>query len=86
MTTSTAAEKERKERRSRSQRQLQKEGVLYTEQARSMVKQHKEEGGTQLQRALRREQILIKELEEERRRSSNLEWTIENGPIEDIEY
>ena len=51
-----------------------------------MVKQRKEEGGTQLQRALRREQILIKELEEERRCSSNLEWTIENGPIEDIEY
>ena len=85
MTTSTTAEKERKERRSRSQRQLQKEGVLYTEQARNMIKQREEEGDTQLERVLRREQILLKELEDEHRRSANLEWTIENDSLEDYE-
>ena len=41
LVTSTVAKKEQKERRSKSQRQLQKEEVLYTEQARSMVKQRK---------------------------------------------
>jgi hypothetical protein len=51
-----------------------------------MVKQREEERGTQLERALRREQPLRKELDDERRRSTNLEWTIENGPQEDIEY
>ncbi len=51
-----------------------------------MIKQCEEEGGTQLQRALQREQTLLKELENERRRSSNLEWTIENDPLEDTEY
>ena len=50
-----------------------------------MVKQRKEENDTQLERALRREQILLKELEDERRRSANLEWTIENGSLEDCE-
>ena len=85
LTTFTAAEKERRERRTRSQRQLQTGGVLYPEQARNMVKQREEEGGTQLQRALRREQILLKELDNERRRNANMAWSIENGPLADIE-
>ena len=34
----TAAERERKERRNRGQRQLQTGGVLYTEQTREMTK------------------------------------------------
>ena len=68
----TAAERERKERRCQSQRQLQKGGVLYPEEARQMVKQREEEGGTQLERALRREQQLRRELEEERQRRANL--------------
>ena len=68
----TAAERERKERRCQSQRQLQKGGVLYPEEARGMVKQREEEGGTQLERALRREQQLRRELDEERQRRTNL--------------
>jgi hypothetical protein len=51
-----------------------------------MVKQREEERGTQLERALRWDQTLRKELEDERRRSTNLKWTIENGPQQDIEY
>ena len=51
-----------------------------------MVNHRKEEGGTQLQRTLKREQILIKELEKERRRNINLKWTIKNDSIKDIEY
>lgn len=85
LTASTAAERERSIRRCRSQRQLQTGGVLYPEQARNMTKQREEEGGSQLQRAQRREQNLQKELEDERRRNANLVWTIENGPITDIE-
>ncbi|ERF74616.1 hypothetical protein EPUS_00746 [Endocarpon pusillum Z07020] len=81
----TAAERERKERRCRGQRQLQNGGVLYAEQARNMTKQREEEGGTQEMRAQKREQILRKELEDERRRTANLEWTIINGPLEEIE-
>ena len=50
-----------------------------------MTKQREEEGGTQESRAQIREQILRKELEDERRRIANLEWTIMNGPLEDIE-
>ncbi|ERF71629.1 hypothetical protein EPUS_00618 [Endocarpon pusillum Z07020] len=76
---STAAERERKERRSQSQRQLQKGGVLLASQARNMVTQRVEEGGTQLQRALWREEALRKELEDERRKLSNLQWSVENG-------
>ena len=76
---STTAEKERRERRTQSQRQLQKEGVLLALQARNMVIQHVEEGGTQLQRALWREEDLRKELEDERRKLSNLQWNVENG-------
>ena len=81
----TAAERERKERRNRGQRQLQTGGVLYAEQAREMTKQREEEGGTQESRAQTREQILLKELQDERRRIVNLEWTIVNGPLEEIE-
>ncbi|ERF72127.1 hypothetical protein EPUS_02918 [Endocarpon pusillum Z07020] len=66
LAASTAAEKERRERRIQSQRQLQKGGVLLASQARNMVTQRVEEGGTQLQRALWREEDLRKELEDER--------------------
>ena len=50
-----------------------------------MVKQRVEEGGTQLQRALWREEELQKELEDERRKLSNLQWSVENGfpPVEE---
>jgi DDE superfamily endonuclease len=68
----TAAEKERKERRCQSQRQLQRGGVLYPAEAREMVKQREEEGGTQLERALRREAKLRTALHEERQKRSNL--------------
>ena len=44
-----------------------------------------EEGGIQEMRAQKREQILRKELEDERRRTANLKWTIINGPLEEIE-
>jgi hypothetical protein len=50
-----------------------------------MIVQRETEGGTQAERALRREQIVRKELQDERRRNANLVWTIENGPQEDIE-
>ena len=50
-----------------------------------MTKQREEEGGTQESRVQMREQMLRKELEDERRRTTNLEWTIINGPLEDIE-
>ena len=82
---STAAERERKARRTRPHTQLQTGGVLSAEKARAMVKQRKEEGGSTLRRALARERNLQKELEDERRRTANLQWTIENGPLEDIE-
>ena len=36
-------------------------------------------------RAQKREQILRKELEDAHRRIANLEWTIVNGPLEEIE-
>jgi hypothetical protein len=49
-----------------------------------MTKQREEEGGSQLQRIQRREQMLIKQLDAERARNANLVWSIENGPIEDI--
>ena len=51
-----------------------------------MVKQRDEERGTQLQRALRRKQTLLKELDDERRRNVNLQWSIENGSLEDTDY
>ena len=50
-----------------------------------MTKQREEEGGIQEMRAQKREQILRKELEDERRRTTNLEWTIINDPLEEIE-
>ena len=81
----TTVERERKEQRNRGQRQLQTEGVVYTEQAREMTKQRKEEDGTQESRAQTREQMLLKELQDERRRIANLEWTIVNGSLEEIE-
>ena len=81
----TAAERERKERRNRGQRQLQTGGVLYTEQAREMTKQHKEKDDTQESRTQTWEQMLLKELQDERRRIANLKWTIVNGPLEEIE-
>ena len=52
LAASTAAERERKERRCQSQRRLQAGGVLLASEARNMVTQRTEEGGTQLQRAL----------------------------------
>ena len=81
----TTAERERKERRNRGQRQLQTGGVLYIEQAREMTKQRKEESDTQESRTQTREQMLLKELQDERRRIVNLKWTIVNGPLEEIE-
>ena len=48
LAASTAAERERKERRSQSQRQLQKGGVLLASEVRNMITQRKEEGITQL--------------------------------------
>jgi DDE superfamily endonuclease len=68
----SAAERERRERRCQSQRPLQRGGVFYPQEARNMTKQREEEGGTQLERASKREQKLRKELEEERQRRSNL--------------
>ena len=44
-----------------------------------MVIQYVEEGGIQFQRALWREEDLRKELEDERRKLSNLQWSVENG-------
>ena len=44
-----------------------------------MVTQRTEEGGTQLQRALWRIEDLRKEAEDERRKYSNLVWSVENG-------
>lgn len=79
LAASTAAERERKERRSQSQRQLQKGGVLLASEARNMITQREEEGGTQLQRALWRIEDLRKEIEDERRKYSNLVWSVENG-------
>ena len=50
-----------------------------------MTKQREEEGDTQELRAQTREQMLLKELQDERRRIANLEWIIVNGPLEEIE-
>jgi hypothetical protein len=50
-----------------------------------MVVQRETEGGTQAERALRREQNVRKELQDKRRRNANLVWSIENGPLEEIE-
>ena len=50
-----------------------------------MTKQREKERDIQEIRAQKREQILRKELEDERRRTTNLKWTIINGPLEDIE-
>ena len=44
-----------------------------------MITQRKEEGDTQLQRALWRIEALRKEIEDERRKYSNLMWSVENG-------
>jgi DDE superfamily endonuclease/Tc5 transposase DNA-binding domain len=60
----TAAEKERKARKSRPKRQLQDGGTIYAYKAREMTRQRDEEGGTQLDRALTREWRLEMELEE----------------------
>jgi hypothetical protein len=60
----TAAEKERKARKSRPKRQLQDGGTIYAYKAREMIKQRDEEGGTQLDRALTREWRLEMKLEE----------------------
>ncbi|KAF7510442.1 hypothetical protein GJ744_006721 [Endocarpon pusillum] len=79
LAASTAAESERRERRCQTQRQLQSGGVLKVSQARYMVKQRTEEGGTQLQRALWRIEDLRKEVEDERRKYANLVWSVENG-------
>jgi DDE superfamily endonuclease len=60
----TAAERERKARKSRPKRQLQNGGTIYACKAREMTKQRDEEGGTQLERALTREYRLKEDLEE----------------------
>jgi hypothetical protein len=67
----TAAERERKARSGRSRRQLQRGGFLYASQAREMTKQREKEGGTQLQRSLRREAQLRFDLEEAERKRKN---------------
>ncbi|KAF7510479.1 hypothetical protein GJ744_006325 [Endocarpon pusillum] len=84
LAASITAERERKERRCQTQRQLQQGRVLKASQAREMVKQREEEGGTQLQRALWRIEDLRKEVEDERRKYANLVWSVENG-YEDVE-
>jgi hypothetical protein len=72
----TVAERERSARRCRPHSQLKKGGVLYASQAREMVKQREEEGGSQLQRALRREAQLRIELERtvESAKRDHIEW------------
>ena len=72
----TVAERERSARRCRPHSQLKKGGVLYASQAREMVKQREEEGGSQLQRALRREAQLRVDLERpaESAKRDHLEW------------
>jgi hypothetical protein len=62
LSKNTAAEKERKARRLQTGRQLQKGGVLYAAEARELKRQRDEEGGTQLDRTLRREAQLKKDL------------------------
>ena len=79
LTAFIATERERKEHRCQSQHHLQAEGVLLASEARNMVTQRTEEGGTQLQRALWRIEDLRKEVEDERRKYSNLVWSVENG-------
>ena len=44
-----------------------------------MITQRTEQGDIQLQRALWQEEDLRKELEDERRKYSNLVWSVENG-------
>jgi hypothetical protein len=83
----TVAERERSARRCRPHSQLKKGGVLYASQAREMVKQRVEEGGTQLQRALRREAQLRVELERtvEAAKKDHNEWlTLFSGADEDL--
>jgi hypothetical protein len=60
----TAAERERKARKARPKSRLQTGGTLYAREARDMVQQRAEDGGTQLQRALGREAKLKIALEE----------------------
>jgi hypothetical protein len=60
---------------------------LYASQAREMVKQRVEEGGTQLQRALRREAQLRVELKRtmEAAKKDHNEWlTLFSGADEDL--
>ena len=47
-----------------------------------MMTQRTEEGDTQLQRALWRIEDLRKEVEDERRKYSNLVWSVENGYVD----
>jgi hypothetical protein len=70
------AERERSARRCRPHSQLKKRGVLYALQARLMVKQREEEGGTQLKRALQREAQLHIKLERtvEAAKKDHNEW------------
>jgi hypothetical protein len=60
----TAAERERKARKARGRNRLQKGGTLYAREAREMVRQPAQDGGTQLERALDREAELKIALEE----------------------
>jgi chaperonin cofactor prefoldin len=68
----TAAEKECRARSCQTQHQLQKGGTLYPAEARAMIQQREEDGGTQLEWLQRRAQQLQKELYAERAKSSNL--------------
>lgn len=81
----TAAEKERRARSCRTKRQLQKGGVLYASQARDMVKQREEEGGTQLERSLRREAQLRLDLENAEERRKNQAKRFANLFCEDVQ-
>jgi hypothetical protein len=68
----TALGKERAARRCQPATQLKRGGVLYASEARVMARQKKEEGGTQLERAIIREAELKKELQMERNRVEKL--------------
>jgi hypothetical protein len=58
----TALRKERQERRCQGAQQLKQGGVLYASEARDMARQKKDEGGTQLTRAILQEAEVKKQL------------------------
>jgi hypothetical protein len=59
----TALEKEQQERCCQGAQQLKQGGILYVSEARDMARQKKDEGGTQLTRAILREAELKKQLQ-----------------------